>query len=485
MSVGTILGATAAAAAAFAVANNSGKDLGLPPPLFASILLSVFCYFLSSHMILAASPIFVKARLFGIDLNKPTTKRDANGVLVRPYEGPVVPEAMGAVACTVYLVAMFAFTPIPFMHDFSEWGSNIGGAWRSGPSPPPAAPSGWSFINSSPTALSTGAAPAYSFPHAHLSKYLCALLAICCMCFLGFADNVLDLRWRDRLWLPLAASLPLLMVYAVDGGGTTVVLPKLFVPSFGPSLRLGLAYYFFMSCLAIFCTNSINILAGVNGLEVGQSVIIAATVLLNNAIQLWRWPEGPLHDNNLFSLYLVLPFLGCSMALLRHNWYPSKVFVGDTYCYFAGMTFAVAGILGHNTKTMLLFFLPQLINFVYSLPQLFRLIPCPRHRMPGYVAKDDTLCNSYAEVEPAALGHGGKVVLALCERLRLAHVVHTPGQSVVKVSNLTIINYALYVLGPMHEARLTTVLLIFQVVCNGLALLVRYQLAGLFYDIVK
>ena len=26
--------------------------------------------------------------------------------------------------------------------------------------------------------------------------------------------------------------------------------------------------------------------------------------------------------------------------------YPSEVFVGDTYCYFAGMTFAVVAILG-------------------------------------------------------------------------------------------------------------------------------------------
>lgn len=58
-------------------------------------------------------------------------------------------------------------------------------------------------------------------------------------CFLGFADNVLDLRWRDRLWLPLAASLPLLMVYAVDGGGTVIVLPKVLVPLLGPSLQLG------------------------------------------------------------------------------------------------------------------------------------------------------------------------------------------------------------------------------------------------------
>ena len=51
-------------------------------------------------------------------------------------------------------------------------------------------------------------------------------------------------------------------------------------------------------------------------------------------------------------------------------------------CYFAGMTFAVVGILGHFSKTMLLFFMPQVFNFLYSLPQLLHIIPCPRHRMP-------------------------------------------------------------------------------------------------------
>ena len=51
----------------------------------------------------------------------------------------------------------------------------------------------------------------------------------------------------------------------------------------------------------------------------------------------------------------------------------------------AGMTFAVVGILGHFSKTMILFFLPQIFNFALSLPQLFHLVECPRHRMPKCV----------------------------------------------------------------------------------------------------
>ena len=173
----TLCGAAAVAAAVLAAGWRSGDEL--VSPLLVNLALSVLAGLATSHMSLAAAPLFVKARLYGIDLNKPQTKRDKDGVLVRPYDGPIVPEAMGAVACTVYLVCMFAFLPFPFLDGVAGWGASVGGSWR--------------------VAGDAGGAPAqpstaYHFPHTHLTKFLCALLAICCMCFLGFADNVLDLR---------------------------------------------------------------------------------------------------------------------------------------------------------------------------------------------------------------------------------------------------------------------------------------------------
>jgi UDP-N-acetylglucosamine--dolichyl-phosphate N-acetylglucosaminephosphotransferase len=164
-----------------------------------------------------------------------------------------------------------------------------------------------------------------------------------------------------------------------------------------------------MGMLAVFCTNSINILAGINGVEVGQSVIIALSILINDLLHIlpgirdWLHldPNPHAYRNHLFSFHLIVPFVAVSFALYLQNKlithyttrsrliltprYPAKVFVGDTFCYFAGMTFAVVGILGHFSKTMILFFLPQIFNFIYSLPQLFRIIPCPRHRMPRSV----------------------------------------------------------------------------------------------------
>ena len=223
-----------AAAVAAAVALSG---LRVTPTMALSAALSVVACLATSRMTLAMRPVFIKARLFGIDLNKPGTKRDQDGALVRPIEGPVVPEAMGAIAGTVYLACLFAFIPVPFLPSFQE------------------------------LELSK-----------FLSKFLCALLAICAMCFLGFADNVLDLRWRDKLWLPLTASLPLLTVYTVDGGGTTIVVPPPLAPLLGGSVDIGAAYYLFMGCLAIFCTNAINILAGVNGLEAPTTMLSTAAI---------------------------------------------------------------------------------------------------------------------------------------------------------------------------------------------------------------
>ena len=66
------------------------------------------------------------------------------------------------------------------------------------------------------------------------------------------------------------ASLPLLMVYFVTTNRTEIVVPLLLRGILGNSVQLGLLYYAYMGLLAVFATNAINILAGINGLEGGR-----------------------------------------------------------------------------------------------------------------------------------------------------------------------------------------------------------------------
>lgn len=312
------------------------------------------------------------------------------------------------------------------------------------------------------------------FARNHPSKLLdlnCSLLSICFMLFLGFSDDVLEWPWRYKLFMPTIASLPLLCCY---DGSTSVVVP---IPlrsylmgggeltAFGRLLcyivvvdtnadgsivNLGPIYLIYMGLLAVFCTNAINIHAGINGLEVGQSYIIGCAVLFHNLVEIQAESES--RDNHVFSAMIMLSFLGASLGLLRHNWYPASVFVGDTYCYFAGMTFAVVGIMGHFSKTLLLFFIPQVINFLWSTPQLFKLVPCPKHRLPKFNAQTGLM-------EPSKIRKGEKEIV-----------------------NMTLINLILQIFGPMGEQKLCIVLLAFQTFCCGVGLYVRYNLAQLVFD---
>eukprot|EP00882_Tetradesmus_deserticola_P010928 GHRQ01011555.1.p1 GENE.GHRQ01011555.1~~GHRQ01011555.1.p1 ORF type:complete len:412 (+),score=222.48 GHRQ01011555.1:543-1778(+) len=281
-------------------------------------------------------------------------------------------------------------------------------------------------------------------PDSWLVDYNAALASIGFMVFLGFADDVLDIPWRVKLVLPLFAALPLLVAYS---GGTGVAVPKplqaaLGLPGF---LELGLLYKSYMVLLSIFCTNSINILAGVNGLEAGQTFIVACAMLLHNLVTLaghaGSVPE--VRDGHLFSVYLSLPLAATSLGLLVFNWYPSTVFVGDTFTYFAGMTIAVAGILGHFSETLLLFLIPQVFNFLYSVPQLFGLVFCPRHRLPVF--------------DPAT---------------GLLRPKDAPDWNLV--------NLTLQLFGPCSENTLCVRILAMQGACCALGFGVRWALAGIY-----
>ncbi|KAK6791256.1 hypothetical protein RDI58_010337 [Solanum bulbocastanum] len=293
--------------------------------ILINAIVSLIGFFVTVTMIPVASKYVLRRNLFGYDINKKGT----------PQGSVKVPESLGIIVGAVFLVVAILFQYFNFTAD-SNW----------------------------------------------LVEYNAALSSICFMMLLGFVDDVLDVPWRVKLLLPSIAALPLLMAYA---GHTTIIIPKPLVSYVGLEiLDLGCIYKLYMWLLAIFCTNSINIHAGINGLEVGQTVVIAAAILIHNIMQIGASADPEYKLAHAFSIYLVQPMLATSLALLSYNWYPSSVFVGDTFTYFAGMTMAVAGILGHFSETLLIFFLPQVLNFLLSVPQLAGIVPCPRHRLPKF-----------------------------------------------------------------------------------------------------
>ncbi|WLF78173.1 tunicamycin resistance protein [Lodderomyces elongisporus] len=456
-------------------------------PVRTSVAFSIIGFVVTRHLIPKVGPSFIKIGLHGKDLSKKAPV-------------PTIPESMGLVAAATYLLLMFALIPFIFFKYLVSFGSLANDEVMTE-----------NYRNQYQSVKNNNL-----FPHNKLAEYLSAVLCLQSTTMLGLLDDLFDIRWRHKFFLPAIASLPLLIVYYVDFSVTSVVVPKFVtdnalgsffldvlntivkysnhlvtcitglsfrtlqtdyeIPSDAPKLiDLGIFYYFYMSAISIFSPNSINILAGINGLEVGQSVVLAIIFLINDFCYLLSpGISQAAHDSHLFSVIFILPFLGVSLALLRYNWFPAKVFVGDTYCYFSGMVFAIVGILGHFSKTLVIFLVPQILNFLYSVPQLFHIVPCPRHRLPKFDSSNGLMYPSFGELKKETVI--SKMILNTLGRLKMVKLVRDPKQNgkVVQFSNMTIINLILVWFGPMREDKLCMLILAIQFVIGVSMIVVRH-----------
>ena len=320
-----------------------------------------------------------------------------------------------------------------------------------------------------------------------VGNYTAALLSISLMILLGFVDDNLNLKWRHKILLPAMAVLPLLMIYKLTSGRTEVVVPlPLRMLLWGRSIvNIGGFYYAYMAALAIFCTHSINILAGVNGVEVGQSLVIGLFIIFNNILSIINPQTGSSSSSlHYFSIFIILPFVTVSLALLHHNWFPARVFVGDTFCYFAGMTFAVSGILGHFSKTLLLLFIPQIFNFCLSIPQLFGIVPCPRHRLPRLNPLTNELeASTVIVVDFRRLKPIGQFCIRLFDTLQLIKILKKPSTDNPSLicTNFTLLSLLLNWFGPMREDRLAILLMVVQAISCSIGLLIRHFISKFVY----
>ncbi|KAJ1497292.1 hypothetical protein HMI54_013674 [Coelomomyces lativittatus] len=153
------------------------------------------------------------------------------------------------------------------------------------------------------------------------------------------------------------------------------------------------------------------------------------------------------------------------------------------------MVIAVSAILGHFSKTALLFLVPQILNFLFSIPQLFGLLPCPRHRLPSYDSFKDHLTYSRAVVPKSSIRPLGRWLLNGFQKLGVCQVefIHTKDNPhCISFSNLTFINAVLvlahrFKIQGIHEQTLTCILLSIQLGWCVFGLFLRHYLAYLVY----
>lgn len=166
--------------------------------------------------------------------------------------------------------------------------------------------------------------------------------------FIAFTDDILGwkigLRRRTRIILVAFASIPLI---AINAGKSSMVFP------FFGTVELGIFYPLVMIPLGIVgATTTYNFLAGFNGLEAGQGV------LLLSAMALVAFFTG----NSWLSI-IALCMIASLLAFLFFNFFPAKILPGDTLTYPVGGLIAIMAILGNFEKIAVFFFIPVIIEF--------------------------------------------------------------------------------------------------------------------------
>jgi len=153
------------------------------------------------------------------------------------------------------------------------------------------------------------------------------------------------IRRRTRILLTAISAIPLV---AINAGKSVVLLPFL------GSTDLGIFYPLLLIPLGIAgATTTYNFLAGFNGLEAGQGVIILS------AMSIVAYSTG-----NSWLAVISLIMVASLIAFLLFNFYPAQVFPGDILTYSVGGLIAIISILGNFEKVAVFFFIPYILELI-------------------------------------------------------------------------------------------------------------------------
>jgi len=111
-------------------------------------------------------------------------------------------------------------------------------------------------------------------------------------------------------------------------------------------------------------TNAINLIDGLDGLATGVSTIALISILIMAII-----------DAQIIVVYFSTVLIGANLGFLYHNYYPAKIYMGDTGSNFLGYMIAVISMLGlFKNVALLSFLIPIIILAVPIFDTLFAII---------------------------------------------------------------------------------------------------------------
>ena len=164
---------------------------------------------------------------------------------------------------------------------------------------------------------------------------------------LGSIDDLLG--WKRglsksmRIWMMLFAAVPLMVINV----GESMLL----------GIDFGLLYPLLLIPLGIIgASTTFNFLAGYNGLEASQGILILSALSIVAFLNGFAWVS-----------VIALCMVAALLAFYLFNKYPAKIFPGDSLTYPVGALIAAIEIVGNMEKIALFFFIPYILETILKL----------------------------------------------------------------------------------------------------------------------
>lgn len=175
--------------------------------------------------------------------------------------------------------------------------------------------------------------------------------------FIGVIDDIIGWKKGIRQWqhflIPIIAAIPLVVVF---NGFSMVPIPFIGLVDFW------ILYPLLIIPIAITgASNAVNMLAGFNGLEAGQGIIIT-TALTIIAILSFQFTAA------IFGIAMI----GALIAFLKFNWFPAKIFGGDSLTLMIGANLAIMSIIGSIQVYGFLLILLFFVEFAFKAKHRFK-----------------------------------------------------------------------------------------------------------------
>jgi UDP-GlcNAc:undecaprenyl-phosphate GlcNAc-1-phosphate transferase len=173
------------------------------------------------------------------------------------------------------------------------------------------------------------------------AKSLAIFVGMLVMLCLGIYDDLRHASWLPKFAFQIVAAC---IVIHED-----LVISKITNP-FGPTLELPMIFALLFTIVwLVGITNAVNLSDGLDGLATGIVLIVCGVTFANSLQLMQTRPEQ--YDFFVFSAVTSVAVLGAALAFLRFNFYPARIFLGDTGSLFLGFLIACTAVRSAQIST--------------------------------------------------------------------------------------------------------------------------------------